>query len=188
MMPVQSWASLVRRHPNHRAIATHPSTCRCSLTDGALAQVHARGGAVPCCPGGGAIATAAALTAPGGDAQELSNLMLGGLGVIGVVAAFWFLVAGRRHSDPVKAALPEIAAAREEAPQAAPAPWEVDSRLEDQPIGTVDYLPLGASDAIGTLPQMEPKPRGTNLHAARIQPARSSRESYARDRSRLLKR
>lgn len=68
------------------------------------------------------------------------------------------------------------------------APWEVDSRLEDQPIGTVDYLPLGASDAIGTLPPMEPRPRRTNPHAARIQAARKSRESYERERSRLLKR
>ena len=61
-----------------------------------------------------------------------------------------------------------------------PAPWAADSQLDDEPIGTVDYLPLGAGEAIGTPPPKQPREQRTNPHAARIQVARNSREMYGR--------
>jgi hypothetical protein len=121
-----------------------------------------------------------ALPAPSEDAQQLSNMMLGGVGVIGLVAAFWFLIAGRRRDEPVAEALPEVAVAPPKAPPKPPAPWEADTQLDDEPIGTVDYLPLGAGEAIGTPPPKQPRAPRTNPHAARIQAARNSRETYGR--------
>jgi len=106
--------------------------------------------------------------------------MLGGVGVIGLVAAFWFLIAGRRRSEPVEEAVPEVTAHRPPEKPPAPDPWDAAQRLDDEPIGTVDYLPLGNGEAIGTPPPTEPRRRGTNPHAARIQAARGSREAYDR--------
>jgi hypothetical protein len=122
-----------------------------------------------------------AVPAPTKDQQQqLSNLMLGGVGVIGLIAAFWFLLAGRRGSEPVEEAVPEVAVHRPPEKPAAPDPWDAAQRLDDEPIGTVDYLPLGNGEAIGTPPPAEPRRRGTNPHAARIQAARGSREAYDR--------
>jgi hypothetical protein len=121
-----------------------------------------------------------ALPAPTEDTQQLSNMMLGGVGVIGLVAAFWFLIAGRRRDAPVPEAIPEVAVAPPKAPPKPPAPWEADTQLDDEPIGTVDYLPLGAGEAIGTPPPKQPRAPRTNPHAARIQAARNSRETYGR--------
>ena len=112
--------------------------------------------------------------------QQLSNLMLGGVGVIGLVAAFWFLVAGLRREEPAEEVVAEVVPVATPGPPPAPAPWAVDTQLDDEPIGTVDYLPLGAGEAIGTPPPKQPRERKTNPHAARIQAARNSRELFGR--------
>ena len=112
--------------------------------------------------------------------QQLSNLMLGGVGVIGLVAAFWFLVVGRRREELPQEAAAEVVPAVAPGPPPAPAPWAADTQLDDEPIGTVDYLPLGGGEAIGTPPPRQPRERRTNPHAARIQAARQSREMFGR--------
>jgi len=112
--------------------------------------------------------------------QQLSNLMLGGVGVIGLVAAFWFLVAGRRREELPEEVLAQVVPAATPGPPPAPAPWAADTQLDDEPIGTVDYLPLGGGVAIGTPPPRQPRERRTNPHAARIQAARQSREMFGR--------
>jgi len=128
-----------------------------------------------------AAASAHAIPAPTKDQeQQLSNLMLGGVGVIGLVAAFWFLVAWRRREEPAQEAIAEVVAPTQPRAPPVPAPWAADSQLDDEPIGTVDYLPLGAGEAIGTPPPKQPREQRTNPHAARIQAARNSREMYGR--------
>ncbi len=112
--------------------------------------------------------------------QQLSNLMLGGVGVIGLVAAFWFLVVGRRREELPEEVLAQVVPAATPGPPPAPAPWAADTQLDDEPIGTVDYLPLGGGVAIGTPPPRQPRERRTNPHAARIQAARQSREMFGR--------
>ena len=116
-------------------------------------------------------------------------LLLGGLGMIGLVAA-WGLLLGardrrRRQAEQAAfvAAMPGMAPAAEPEQPRAAAVWELDAQLEEERIGTVDFLPLGKEDAVeepaeGLLAAAPPKhvsPRVARLEAARTRRPASTR-------------
>lgn len=124
------------------------------------------------------------------SADAVVPILLGGLGIIGLVAAWGILVgAPRRRRElaavgvmsadpPAAAGLPADA----ERTRAAAA-WEIDAQLEDETIGTVDYLPLEDGEAVGSPPPdvpAAPPPKRTNPRVARMEAAKSSRRATAR--------
>lgn len=128
---------------------------------------------------------------PGGEA--VFPIMIGGLGVVALVAMYGIFLAGaarRREREPQPALESPAPNPEPELRPRALASWEVDARLEDAPLGTVDYLPLENGAAIGSPPpdfEDEPdRPRRTNPRLARLEAARSHRASD--DRRSLLRR
>jgi hypothetical protein len=139
----------------------------------------------------------AGITPGGADfvPSEFWPLMLGGFALIGLVIA-WSVFAmdrdRRRRALAAEAALAAQRAALDNtaaAPERVPAVWELDARLEEAPIGTVEYLPLENGGAIGSLPEDLPEPEGPlrgNPRQARLTDARKHR--YVEDRRGLLRR
>lgn len=125
-----------------------------------------------------------------GATDGLWTILLGGLGVIGVVAAWGLLLGARdRRRQQAEAAALISSEANRVTPGAdqeqahASAVWELDAQLEDAAIGTVDYLPLENGEAIGRPPAdlpTAPPPKRVNPRAARIEAARSHRPASAR--------
>jgi len=116
-------------------------------------------------------------------------IMLGGLGVIAVVAASGLLLGarGRRRQQPEAAALSAteagLIAPTDKEKARASSVWELDAQLEDERIGTVDYLPLENGEAVGEPPADLPTatpPKRVNPRAARIEAARSHRPASQR--------
>lgn len=116
-------------------------------------------------------------------------ILLGGLGVIGLVAA-WGLLLGardRRRRQAEQAALIAAQPSRdpvgdaEQAPRA-PAIWELDAQLEEETIGTVDFLPVESDEAVGSSPAAVPAapPKRVSPRAARIEAARTKRPASTR--------
>ena len=126
-----------------------------------------------------------------GRTDWLWPVMLGGLGVIGLVAA-WGLLIGirdRRRQQAEQAALvaamPSIGPAAADAEKArVAAVWELDAQLEEERIGTVDFLPLAKDDAIEDAPGVLPAPpeRRVSPRVARLEAARTRRPASARRR------
>lgn len=122
-------------------------------------------------------------------------VMLGGFALIGLVIA-WSVFAmdrdRRRRALVQETALAAQRAALANAtaePERTPAVWELDARLEEAPIGTVEYLPLENGGAIGSLPEDLPEPEGPlrgNPRQARLTDARKHR--FVEDRRGLLRR
>lgn len=121
----------------------------------------------------------------------LWSLLLGGLGVIGLVAA-WGLLLGardrrRRQAEQAAfvAAMPGMAPAAEPEQPRAAAVWELDAQLEEERIGTVDFLPLGKEDAVEepaeALPAAAP-PKRVSPRVARLEAARTRRPASTRRR------
>jgi hypothetical protein len=123
-------------------------------------------------------------------------IMLGGFGLIGLFVAYYVFAMDRDRRRRALAA--EMAATAAESLAIAgssaeaarlPAVWELDARLEDAPVGTVEFLPLEDGTAIGSPPSElvePPKPRRGNLRLARISEARKHR--MVEDRHTLLRR
>jgi len=123
-------------------------------------------------------------------------IMLAGFGIIGLFVA-WYVFAmdrdGRRRALAAEQALATqrsamVAPAADES-ERTPAVWELDARLEDAPIGTVEYLPLDNGAAIGSLPDdlaERERPRRGNPRLARMSDARTHR--HLEDRRSLLRR
>lgn len=122
-------------------------------------------------------------------------VMLGGFALIGLVIA-WSVFAMDRdrrrralaHETALAAQRSALANATAE-PERVPAVWELDARLEEAPIGTVEYLPLENGGAIGSLPEDLPEPEGPlrgNPRQARLTDARKHR--FVEDRRGLLRR
>lgn len=145
-------------------------------------------------PGGGLITNA-----PGARdlvPQAFWPIMLAGFGVIGLFVAYYIFAMNRDRRRQAMAT--ELALATQRAalvaptvaePERAPAVWELDARLEDAPIGTVEYLPLENGAAIGSLPEDLSEPerrRRGNPRLARMTDARQHR--FADDRRTLLRR
>ena len=156
--------------------------------------------AVPGTAGGGAF-SAAPSAAPDGagpispqgfrGTEWLWPLLLGGLALIGLVGA-WGLLLGardrrRRQAEQAAlvAAMPSTVLAADPERARAPAVWELDAQLEEERIGTVDFLPLGKEEATAeapsvlatAFPEKRVSPRVARLEAARtIRPASSRRQ------------
>lgn len=118
-------------------------------------------------------------------------LLLGGLGVIGLVAA-WGLLLGardRRRRQAEQAALvasmPSMSPAADPEQARTAAVWELDAQLEEETIGTVDFLPLGKDDAVEepavVLPAAAP-PKRVSPRVARLEAARTRRPASTRRR------
>jgi hypothetical protein len=128
--------------------------------------------------------------------QAFWPIMLAGFGVIGLFVAYYVFAMNRDRRRQAMAVEMALAAQRSALvapaaaePERAPAVWELDARLEDAPIGTVEYLPLENGAAIGSLPEdlSEPeRPRRGNPRLARMTDARQHR--FADDRRSLLRR
>lgn len=129
-------------------------------------------------------------TLPGRTAW-LWPVMLGGLGLIGLVAAWGLLIGARdrrrRQAEQAAlvAAMPSIGPAAADSEKArVAAVWELDAQLEEERIGTVDFLPIGrdeaADEALAVLPAAPAKrvsPRVARLEAARTRrPATTRRQ------------
>jgi hypothetical protein len=124
------------------------------------------------------------------------EVMVGGLAVIGMVVAYYLFAMKRDRrrlsmaAEMAVATKPSLVAAPvTDEEERAPAVWEQDARLEDAPIGTVEYLPLENGGAIGSLPDnlSEPdRPARGNPRLARITDAR--RHRLGEDRRTLLRR
>jgi hypothetical protein len=123
-------------------------------------------------------------------------IMLAGFGIIGLFVA-WYVFAmdrdRRRRALAAELALATqrsaMVAAADDEPERTPAVWELDARLEDAPIGTVEYLPLDNGAAIGSLPDdlaESERPRRGNPRLARMSDARTHR--HQEDRRSLLRR
>jgi hypothetical protein len=123
-------------------------------------------------------------------------VMLGGFGLIGLVIAYSVFAMNRDRrrralaaEEAIAARSMAMAASTAAEPERTPAMWELDARLEEAPIGTVQYLPLENGRAIGSPPEelSEPgAPRRGNPRAARITEARKQRS--VEDRRSLLRR
>ncbi len=127
-----------------------------------------------------------------GRMDWLGPVMLGGLGVIALVAAWGLLIGARdrrrrkAEQAALVAAMPHIGPAAADAEKArAAAVWELDAQLEEETIGTVDFLPLGkddaAEEAATVLPAAAPAKR-VSPRVARLEAARTRRPSSARRR------
>lgn len=111
-------------------------------------------------------------------------VMLGGVGMIGLLAVAWVLLADRRRQEedaaPVAVAPTSGTAAAEREPERARAVWELDAQLEEAPVGTVEYLPLENGEAVGTPPEgLSPAagPKRVNPRKARMEEAKARRPS-----------
>jgi len=123
-------------------------------------------------------------------------IMLAGFGIIGLFVAWYVFVMDRDRRRRAMAAELALAAQRSamvapaaDEPERTPAVWELDARLEDAPIGTVEYLPLDNGAAIGSLPEdlgETERPRRGNPRLARMSDARTHR--HLEDRRSLLRR
>ena len=124
-------------------------------------------------------------------------IMLGGFVLIALFVAYYVFTMDRDRrrralAETTAAAAAETlaaASAYRAEPQRVPAVWELDARLEDAPIGSVEFLPLEDGTAIGSPPTelAEPaKPRRGNPRLARISEARKHRT--IEDRHTLLRR
>lgn len=116
-------------------------------------------------------------------------ILLGGLGVIGLVAAWGLLIGARdrRRRQAEQAALiaaqpSRIPVSHTEQAARAPAIWELDAQLEEETIGTVDFLPQESAEAQDT-PAADvaaAPPKRVSPRAARLEAARSKRPASAR--------
>lgn len=123
-------------------------------------------------------------------------IMIGGFGLIGLFVAYYVFAMDRDRRrralavEMAATAAESLAIAGSSAEAARPpAVWELDARLEDAPVGTVEFLPLEDGTAIGSPPSElvePPKPRRGNLRLARISEARKHR--MVEDRHTLLRR
>jgi hypothetical protein len=110
-------------------------------------------------------------------------VMLGGFGLIGLVVAYSVFAMGRDRRRQELAAEMALAAQQSNAaegtdkPQRPIAPWELDARLDEVPIGTVEYVAQEDGSATLTLPegQRNPAPKRGNPRMARIAEARKGR-------------
>jgi hypothetical protein len=120
-----------------------------------------------------------------GDTDWVWRLMLGGLGLIGLVG-LWGLLLGARdrrrrraeQSALVAAMAGTVPAAVDDRQPRAPAVWELDAQLEEERIGTVDFLPVAADEPpeeAPVAPAPDPSPKRVNPRSARIEAARTHR-------------
>lgn len=142
--------------------------------------------------GGGAAAGGGSLV-PGQQlrgTEWLWPVMLGGLGVIGLVAAWGLLVAARdrRRREAEQAALvaamPSTVREEQEREREASV-WELDAQLEEETIGTVDFLPVGKDDAVEeapATPSAAPPFKRLSPRVARLEAARARRPASTRRR------
>lgn len=125
-----------------------------------------------------------------GRTDWLGPVMVGGLGVIGLVAAWGLLIGARdrrrRQAEQAAlvAAMPSIGPTAADAKKArAAAVWELDAQLEEERIGTVDFLPIGkdeaAEEAPAILPAAPPAKR-VSPRVARLEAARTRRPASTR--------
>jgi len=118
-------------------------------------------------------------------------ILVGGVGLIAMVAAWGLIVAARdrRRRQAEQAALAAatpglVPSADPEQPRAA-AVWELDAQLEEEKIGTVDFLPLGKEEAGEEAPAVlttAPPPKRVSPRVARLEAARSRRPASTRRR------
>jgi hypothetical protein len=137
-------------------------------------------------PAAGAIGS----TSPDGPraSSAVMPIMVGGLGLIAVVAASGLWLGARRRRQQPEAAAPSPTEAGPIAPvdKGGPRPsavWELDAQLEDATIGTVDYLPLDDVEAVGEPPAdlaAAPPPKRVSPRVARLEAARSKRPASTR--------
>jgi hypothetical protein len=177
-----------------QAPATPAPVAAASGTPGPV--VAALAGATDEAHRGGGVVTSPTLGGADFAPKAFWPVMLGGFGVIGLFVAYYVFAMDRDRRRRALAAEMALAAQRSAMaapiaaePDRAPAVWELDARLEDAPIGTVEYLPLENGAAIGSLPEdlSEPEgPRRGNPRQARMTDARKHR--YAGDRRSLLRR
>jgi hypothetical protein len=115
-------------------------------------------------------------------------IMVGGLGLIAIVAASGLWLGARRRRRQPEAAPPSpteagpIAPADKEGPRP-PAIWELDAQLEDATVGTVDFLPLESEEPVAPPPADPPAaapPKRVSPRVARLEAARSKRPASAR--------
>jgi hypothetical protein len=193
---------------------TTPSASTTTTSGGGGAVSRAAATPVPAAaaaatPGTGAAALAESTDDPNKGAGVVASLgghdlvpaafwpvMLAGFGIIGLFVAWYAFVMERdrrRHALAAEMALAAqraaMAAPAATEPERTPAVWELDSRLEDAPIGTVEYLPLENGAAIGALPEAlseSERPRRGNQRLARLSNARTHR--HMEDRRSLLRR
>jgi hypothetical protein len=110
-------------------------------------------------------------------------VMLGGFGLIGLVVAYSVFAMGRDRRRQELAAERALAAQQSNSaestakPQRPIAPWELDARLDEVPIGTVEYVAKEDGSATLTLPEggRNAPPRRGNPRMARIADARRGR-------------
>lgn len=154
--------------------------------------------AIPGAAGGG-VFSAAPSAAPDGagpispqpfrGTDWLWPLLLGGLVLIGLVGA-WGLLLGardRRRREAEQAALvaamPSTVLAADPERARTPAVWELDAQLEEERIGTVDFLPLGKDDASQAAPAAvatASPPKRLSPRLARLEAARTRHPASAR--------
>jgi hypothetical protein len=122
-------------------------------------------------------------------------IMLAGFALIALFVAYYVFAMDRDRrrralaTEMAAAAAESLAIASPAEPPRPPAVWELDARLEDAPVGTVEFLPLQDGTAIGSPPTelAEPAPsRRGNPRLARISEARKHR--VVEDRHTLLRR
>jgi hypothetical protein len=192
--------------------ATTPPSTTSASGGGGGAVSHPQATPVPAAAGPatpGAAALAGSTDDPGQGAGVVATLggpdlvpgafwpiMLAGFGIIGLFVAWYVFVMDRDRRRRAMAAELALGAQRSamiapasDEPERTPAVWELDARLEDAPIGTVEYLPLDNGAAIGSLPEdlsETKRPRRGNPRLARMRDARSHR--HLEDRRSLLRR
>lgn len=118
-----------------------------------------------------------------GETDWVWRLMLGGLGLIGLVG-LWGILLGRRDRRRQRAEQAGLAAAMAGPVPAAvadhprtPAVWELDAQLEEERIGTVDFLPVADDDTdeAPAVAAADPSPKRVNSRTARLEAARTRR-------------
>jgi hypothetical protein len=195
-----------------KTTAPSTSTTTTSGSGGAVSRAAATpvpAAAAPAPPGTGAAALAESTDDPNKGAGGVATLgghdlvpaafwpvMLAGFGIIGLFVAWYAFVMDRDRRRHAMAGEMAFAAQRSATaalaatePERTPAVWELDARLEDAPIGTVEYLPLDNGAAIGSLPEEladGERPRRGNPRLARMSDARTHR--HMEDRRSLLRR
>jgi len=151
--------------------------------------------------GGGVFSPAPSAAAIGGTglAQTLPGrtdwlwpVMFGGVGLIALVATWGLLVGARdrrrRQAEQAAlvAAMPTIGPTAPDAEKARTAAvWELDAQLEEERIGTVDFLPIGkdeAADETAALLAAAPPAKRVSPRVARLEAARTRRPAASRRR------
>lgn len=151
-------------------------------------------------PAGGGVFSPAPSGVPAGAASVgvlpsrtdwLGPIMVGGVGLVAMVGA-WGLLLGardRRRRQAEQAALvaatPGMVLAAGPEPERAAAVWELDAQLEEEKIGTVDFLPVGKEAAIEEGPAVlatAPPPKRVSPRVARLEAARTRRPASTRRR------